>query len=695
MSYLRRVLFILFVLLVVAACDTPATPDPPPTPTETPTLTPTITSTPLPQPTPLPRAIDMTRATDPSQQAYMRVIHAAPDVPTFNVFVDRLAVATNLSYTQSTEPSGIVAGDYTLRVESVVESETLFQTSFSPKGGESLILLFTGTPDALKLSSFTESTEPLAKEQSRIAFIQAVEGSGNITMQQSDVDLTPPLAFGSAALPITLSSDSINLDFRSESGILFTYPITLQERVNYTLALVGQPDNLTIIKAEIRAPGSASIRAINAATSLISVDVVLDNLPLAGNLEFSRASERQDVPARIYTVNVYSAGADPTTPLTTSQLIVNDDDIITLIVVGETEDLRVVDYREDLSPTSPTQTRVAFVNILSNVTNIRVETQAGPMQAVGDLGYAQPPQIAAFETAGIYTFFWNRVEGGVAGEQVETAQNVVFEPGRTYLYLVTGVIDRPPLILSERVGIDEGLEGLELGVTPTATPEIPTRVRFVNAVSGGLPMTFLLNESPIATGLAYSDGSEMNIANSGDNTIDAQVTESGETLGSIIATFDPASDYSIVAFGFGTQNIQLLVISDSDVVFGGNSPHFRLINTTGSNDAQFGLAYSTSTATDTNPSRLSESPAGELFRRSIPFGVTTILGMEARPGMSSTVLLAPLRSNDIHVVDLVTNEIAATIRQVDLQPGTHYDVIAFQHPESQLVEAFVLPYPAN
>jgi Domain of unknown function (DUF4397) len=694
MGYLQRVLFILLILLLVAACDTP-TPEPTATLLETPTQNPTATLTPPPQPTPLPRAIDMTRATDPSQQAYMRVIHAAPDVPTFNVFVDRLAVATNLSYTQSTEPSGIVAGDYTLRVESVGESETLFQTSFSPKGGESLILLFTGTPDALKLSSFTESKEPLAKEQSRITFIQAVEGSGNINMQQSDVDLTPPLAFGSAALPITLSSDSINLDFRNESGILLTYPITLQERVSYTFALVGQPDNLTIIKAEIRAPGSASIRAINAATSLISVDIELDNLPLAGNLEFSRTSERQDIPARIYTVNVYNAGADRTTPLTTSQLIVNDDDIITLIVVGETEDLRVVDYREDLSPTSPTQTRVAFVNILSNVTNIRVETQAGPIQTVGDLGYAQPPQIAALETAGIYTFFWNKVEGGAAGEQVETAQNVVFEPGRTYLYLVTGVIDRPPLILSERVGIDEGLEGLELGVTPTATPEIPTRVRFVNAISGGLPMTLTLNEAPIVADLAYSDGSDMNIVSSGDYTIEAQVTESGEILASTDATLDPATDYSIFAYGFGTQNIQLLILSASDVVVGGNSPYFRLINTTSSGDAQFGLAHSISTTTNANPSRNSESPAGELFRRSIPFGVTTIVGMEARQGSSSNVLLTPLGTYDVHVVDLVTNEIAATIRQVSLQPGTHYDVVAFQYPTSQLVEAFVLPYPVD
>jgi len=694
MGHLRRVFFILLVLLSVAACDTP-TPEPTAPPTEMPTLTPTATLTPPPQPTPLPRAIDLTRATDPSQQAYMRVIHAAPNAPMFNVFVERLAVATNLSYTQSTEPSGIVAGDYTLTVVPLGESEPIFETDFSPKGGESLILIFTGSP--LAMSSFTESTESLGKEQSRITFIQAVEGSGSITMQQNTVDLTPPLAFGSAALPITLSSGSINLDFYNDGGVLLTYPISLQERVNYTLILVGQADNLTVIKAEIRAPGSASIRAVNAVTTLTALDVTLDDLPLANRLDYSRASERQDFPARIYNVSVYSAGADRSTaqPLVSSQLIANDDDIITLIIVGENEDLRVIDYREDLSPTSPSDTRVAFVNILSNFPNVRVENQAGSIESVGDLGYAQPPQTATLETAGVYTFFWNKVDGGTATEQVESVENVIFEPGRIYLYMVTGALSTPPLILSEQVGIDDGLTGLAVGEIPTATPEIPTRVRFVSAINGGLPMTLTLNETPIVSNLAYSDGSGMNVIPSGDYTVDAQVAETGEILASTTATLDPSTDYSIFAYGFGTQNIQLLVVSDSDVVVGGNSPYLRLINTTSSGDAQFGLAHSLSTGTDANPSRNSESPTGELFRRSIPFGVTTMVGIEARQGSASNVLLAPLGTFDIHVIDMVNDEIAATIRQVALQPGTHYDVIAFQYPESQRTEAFILPYPAD
>jgi hypothetical protein len=69
--------------------------------------------------------------------------------------------------------------------------------------------------------------------------------------------------------------------------------------------------------------------------------------------------------------------------------------------------------------------------------------------------------------------------------------------------------------------------------------------------------------------------------------------------------------------------------------------------------------------------------------------------MNARQATVSNVLLAPLGTYDVHVLDVVTNEIAATIRQVNLQPGILYDVVAFQYPESRRVEGFVLPYPVD
>jgi hypothetical protein len=249
------------------------------------------------------------------------------------------------------------------------------------------------------------------------------------------------------------------------------------------------------------------------------------------------------------------------------------------------------------------------------------------------------------------------------------------------------------LILSESVGIEENLAGISIGVTPTATPEIPTTVRFVNAISGGLPVEFLLNESIIETGLEYSQGSDLNMINSGDYLVEVRVIETGAIIGSINANFDVSSGYSVFAYGFGAESAQLIITPDSNLILSGNSPYLRLLNLTLGGDAQFGLAYSPTTASGATPSRLAESAGGETFRRSVPFGVTFIPIIDVRWGNFSEQALAPLGLHDLHIIDMVNTQIAASIRQVNLEPGKHYDVVAFQHIESQLVEGFVLLYP--
>src|SRR5690606_17048319 len=114
-TFMGRITLLLFLIAaLVTACA--QSPQAAPTPTELPTPEATATNTPPPEPTPLPSVLELTRATDPSQQAFLSVAHAATSVPIFDVYVERLAIATNLNFGQATQPSGIVAGEYFLRV---------------------------------------------------------------------------------------------------------------------------------------------------------------------------------------------------------------------------------------------------------------------------------------------------------------------------------------------------------------------------------------------------------------------------------------------------------------------------------------------------------------------------------------------------------------------------------------------------
>ncbi|HEX2906981.1 MAG TPA: DUF4397 domain-containing protein, partial [Phototrophicaceae bacterium] len=106
MRWLSRLTILLLALTACAPSLPTATP--PPAATTTP-LPPAATTTPAKTAVPAPTAT-------PVGQTTVRIIHAAPDTPTVNVFAGQSAIATNLEFSKATEATPINAERYTLRV---------------------------------------------------------------------------------------------------------------------------------------------------------------------------------------------------------------------------------------------------------------------------------------------------------------------------------------------------------------------------------------------------------------------------------------------------------------------------------------------------------------------------------------------------------------------------------------------------
>lgn len=690
----------LLILLIAAVTGCAAAPEITATPTETPTITPLPTQTPPPEPTPLPSVLELTRATDPSQQAFLSVVHAAFDVPIFDVYVERLAIATNLNFGQFTQPSGIVAGDYFLRVVPngvrPDAGEILYETPIALKGGDSLLLIFSGQPNNMLMSYFQMPLDPLDAEQSRVTIIHALPDGPEITVQQNGVPLTSPIPFGSAGFPIVLPPGETTLELQSGGSTLLAHPINLVERFSYILVIAGSTsdlETLRVIETRSSVPGRANIRAMNAASAIGPVDIYLDDLALAANLDYTRVSNRQGMAAQVYTVRVFPAGADRDAmePLLRDQLVANNDDFITLLLTGSAQNLRLIVHREDRSLLAPDYARVTFANTLEQVSSARIETQVSILDEIGELGYGQPPRSIDL-TAGTYRFVWMRMENGHTTEAVEIANDVVLEPGFSYLYPMTGRLDAPPIILGDNIGIDPGLGDLPEGQLPTPTPDIPTQVRFINAIKGGLPFDAIVDGQTLTAGLSYGSSSTPINIDPGDHTI--EIRSSSQTLVSLDTALEVSRPYAIIAFGFGTDPVELLIVDDSGIFQSGEPPHFRIINLTMAAELKLSLAVSRAESAASSTTIFSESPGSEIFRRSFSYGIDPIRNVDDTVGRAySNVALAPIGPHDVHVVDTGLSMIAASYRQLDLQPGVHYDIIAFQNLDTMLVEGFAVRYP--
>ncbi len=700
---MRRLSWILVLgLFLLAGCQSQVLPTLIPTATEPPT------ATPPPSPSPLPSVVELTRADDPSQLAYVRVVHAAPDVPTIDIYVERLAIGTNLDFGAATEPANLVAGDYFLRVVPrgirPDAGESLLEVPLSLAGSERAMLVFTGAPDALVMSTYPESLAPLDREQSRVTLINAIEGGMDIAAQHNDTELVAALPAAEASSPFTLPSGESSFTFQHNSTTLIEYPVTLQERTDYTLIAAGKADAPAVIQTQASVQGRANLRAIHAAPTIGTADIYLDEQPLAAGLEYSRASERQFVTSGMYTLTVYAAGADRATddPIATVQLTANNDETLSLIVLGTEDDLRVVRYLEDLSPTRADEARVAFVNTFSDTPRVRVDTQSGFLTdaGMGDLNYGLEPLVINMPLSP-HSFFWNAVESGETTTQIEYASDVQFEAGRSYLYLLTGRDDNQPLILSDSVGIlssdPSDADADETSTQqPGATGEVIPTARFVNAVYDSPALDLTLDGNVLASATAYASGSGLLPITAGTYTLDAVLSGTSEGIAAEDVTFDPGISYTIVAYGNSVDDARLFLMPDTNLILEGDPAHVRLFNATMAGDAHLALAYSLTDRAGSN--RESAAPPAPSYRRSMSFGIERVIAItDVAPQQASHVGIVPAGLLTLHLVDVLDEpaSLAGSITGVSIEPGGHYDIIAFQVPDSRLIRAFILPYPPS
>jgi len=683
-------LLISFALFLLTACGQ-NTPQVLPTPVASPTPVPPTT-------TPIAGSVSVGQAQptlDPNARpGTIRIVHAAADTPTLNMYAGFLTVATNLDFAQSTEPTPLDAGDYPIQIApsgSRPGDTPLFETLYTLESGASDIVVVAKNEGQLELLTFPEAILPLNEGESIITLINAVSGASDVTIQQNDTNLTDPIPFGQSVNTAVLPSGATSLSIQA-GGSTTTYDIDLEERQHYTLILAGQADQVNVASFSTPAPGRTAVRTINASETLGAVDVYLDDTLLAGGAEFSRPSPRQNMISGDYNVRVYPTGADQAAdaPLTSQTLSFDAGQNIALLILGTTRRVVLVPYSEDLSQTPPGQARIAFLNTLESVATLHVETSGGALPDVPDTGFGQPPEDTLLN-AESHNFYSTRAGATEANQTVETVQNVLLEQGTYYLYMVTGRSDNQPIILSEDVGIDETLAVSSDEEENIAAADNPIELRFINAIADQTAIDFQINDTPGASNLPYGQGSQFIPITEPSATISAVVTGSNEFLQSSETGLESGNRYTVIAYGPDRQNVQLLVVPDAGLIFDGSSPHLRLINLSANVDTGLGLGFSPQ---DPTPLAGTSIPPDEGLRRSIPGGVQRLVD-DIGGGSFSSAILMPVGIYDMEIIDSNTNQLATTIPNIELAGGAHYDVIVYEAPDSIRISGFVVPYPID
>lgn len=690
---MRGIYWIVVLLVAVAAC---APVQPVPTLVPQPSLTPTEAFTPTPPPRP---QTVPDRPGVPTQPAQVRFINATADNPSLTVFMDFMTVAAGLRVGQSTEPIPLDSGSYTLRLMpdgARPGDASLFETPVELASAQIITLVITNQGQSYQLLPITDVVPPLNAGESAFTLVNAIAGTASVGLTTTSGGNYSGVSFGSSQTfsPIPAGDTSFTLQVNAESGS--TYDLALAERTHYTLVMGGSVEQPLVAAYELEAPPRASVTILNAASSLNAVDVYLNDEFIQQSVEYARPSSQREVVAGLRLLTIYEAGADRTAiePLV-SQEIQLPAGPITLAVIGNSGEYQAIAFPVDRNPTPDGQARLSFFNTLQDIPGVQVETSGGPLRGLNQVVFGNAPATTLVNAASLSLTLIGVSTSGQA-TTVEFPQNLQFEAGYNYLYLITGRQDTP-LILSENVGVDSNLPTNQVAAVGTPQASLAT-FRFINAVANREPLDFWVADQRAATGIGFGQISEAISLNDLTTPVGASSTGAGGPLAQEFDTLQDGSSYTAIAYGINAAQMRLIIVADEPLAPTGSTANLRFINLSDSNDIRFSLGFSVPDPTPTGPTATPEAVVTEEVitstRRSLPLGVTTLISPLGGLNASQEIRV-PVGTYKLYIIDSVLNQEANTIPIVELAPGATVSVIAYQELSSERVIAFTVTVPGS
>jgi len=657
-----------------------------PTPDPLPTVA--ATETPIPSPTLQPTAVQVGRFAEAlPNAARLRVVHVADGTGAIDLFINGQAINSNLAYPNSTGVTPIAAGTYTLTVTRSgddAQSAPLLVREFTIGARESKLILLMGTPDALNLTVYDEPLTPLASDQSRVNFINAVPRLPDTTVLLDSVPVTVPLAFDRESGAFEAKVGQAALVFENSGQPYASITHDLKPRTMTTFILAGSAnatDALQVLIFETEAPGQTLVRAANLSESVRGIRVLLNGETIADGLESSRFGERLTRASGTVYVSVFALNA-PNTPLIDEQVVTfTPESGVTLTFMGTADAPLLVPVVEDLSPVRPDHSRMTFINALPSAPVVEIGFGTDIYRDLAPIQYGTasiPLEIMQQP----YEFF-AQVLG--TEERVEITEGFIVEASRNYLFFITGRTDSQPVVVSDPIPTDESLIGVAVDATPQPFSDAPLQVRFINMYAAQQPIRISVLNQVVAEEVPFAAQSPF-IPFTGRELVVTATDLSGNVVATETYTFEENARSGYSVYIAGRIPAGIVVSSDAQLVIDPNFPSVRLVNLTSDPNHVFRVALSTPTFQPLVVVGQDPTP-----RPSIPLGVSTLTSATGR-SISAYTLVPTSGTYNVLLID-GEGLVAATLYSVTFENGKAYDILANELFDTGQIQAYVMPYP--
>jgi Domain of unknown function (DUF4397) len=283
--------------------------------------------------------------------------------------------------------------------------------------------------------------------------------------------------------------------------LALTLPIAMMSSAPLALAQEATPT--------VTGVPDATVRVVHASPDAPAINVLVDGQQIAQDLAYGTATEYAPLSPGDHHVQVVLTNGHA--PIIDQTVTFEGWASYILEVVGQFANIQLVANAVDVSPTSPGEARLRFVNAVPNGPALSLGTVGSEIGLAIDIGF---PNASGYLTTGAGTYDLE-VRNADSEETLASVPGFQFAAGHVYDLYALGQ------------GADGQIQILPL-ITPVAIPCSQTLgtgeptdscLRVIHAAPDTGPVDVYIDEAPVARGLKFGDASHFAAAPSGEQQL--------------------------------------------------------------------------------------------------------------------------------------------------------------------------------
>ena len=351
--------------------------------------------------------------------ACVSVVHASPDAPNVDIYVNGDAAVTNLAFGWWTEWVALPAGEHQVQVTATGAAidTAVIDATLTLEAGKAYQVAATGFVAEIAPQVYEIDLSNMAADSARVQVMHAVPDAPavDIALTGGDV-LIPGLEFPMASDILDVPAGSYDLEVRiggTEDVALPLPGVELSANTLYQVYAIGSAEAGTIapfvIATELASPmaspeasmmaatdcatilgiggeADACVNIIHASPDAPNVDVWVNGAPALTDVPFQAFSGWMALPAGEYHVQVTPTGAAVDTAVIDTMLTIEAGTAYHVAAVGDVANISAAVIEADLSATTDGGARIRVIHASPDAPNVDIALTGGDV-LISDLAF--------------------------------------------------------------------------------------------------------------------------------------------------------------------------------------------------------------------------------------------------------------------------------------------------------------------